>query len=53
MKHLTGLVFCTFFILSGCTTMTSEEVNNKRNELDTMAKKAIAELVKKDSSLRL
>lgn len=39
-------------LLTACSTMSSEEKNTKRAELDAMATKAIAGLVEQDETLR-
>ena len=40
------------FTLVGCTTLTTEEKEQKRNALDDMAKETIAALVKKDVKIQ-
>ncbi len=41
-----------FFIISGCSSMSALEKDQKRSELDEMAEKAIAGLVKQDPSIQ-
>jgi len=40
------------FILSGCSSMSETEINQKRSELDEMAETAIAGLIKQDSAIQ-
>lgn len=39
-------------LIISCSTMTVDELNTKRNELDTMANKAVNDLVTKDPALK-
>lgn len=51
MKTIHSILFILFF-LTGCAGMTASEKDNKRSELDTMAKAAIDGLLKKDAELQ-
>ena len=42
----------TLLFVTGCSTMTTEERDAKRAELDEMAKKAIAGLIEQDPSIK-
>lgn len=42
----------SLLLVAGCSSMTVSEKETKRNELDTMAEKAIAGLVEKDASIQ-
>lgn len=52
MKNkLTLFVFILFFV-SGCSTMTTAEKEQKRSELNDMAEKAIAGLIEQDATIK-
>ena len=46
------LIILAIFLLTGCASMTATEKDNKRNELDLMAKTAIDGLVEQDAGLQ-
>ena len=52
MKSIIALFLSASLLVSGCSTMTPEELNTKRNELDAMAKKAVYDLTAKDPTLK-
>ncbi len=45
-------VLIMIFLLSGCATMTKEEQEEKRAQLDSMAKATVDELVKQQPELQ-
>lgn len=45
MKTILALFVGMLFVITACSTMTTTEKEQKRNELDTMAKETIASLV--------
>ncbi len=51
MKSI-SLILSAIFLLSGCASMTTAEKDNKRSELDLMAKTAIDGMVKQDAELQ-
>ena len=51
MKKLITLLFLLFHV-TACSTMTTTEKEQKRNDLDTMAKDAIARLVEQEDGLQ-
>ena len=51
MKYARYLLICTLLLFSGCSTMTTEELTTKRNELNAMANKAVNDLTGKDPAL--
>lgn len=52
MQKLKIFMLLTTFVVSACSTMSTNELVSKRNELNTMAEKAIAGLVAKDPILQ-
>jgi hypothetical protein len=48
----TGILL-SMLLMAGCSTLTTEEKDTKRAELDVMAEKAIAGLVEKDIGLQV
>lgn len=53
MKYIWYLLISTSVFITGCSTMTIDELNNRRNELDTMADNAVKELVTNDPALNV
>ena len=51
MKKYMVLLLSTLFFLPGCSVMTTQDIESKRNELDAMAAKAILELKEKEPDL--
>ena len=47
-----NLLLLTLFLLTGCASITTAEKDNKRSELDLMAKTAIDGLVEQDAELQ-
>ena len=47
-----NLVLLSLLFVAGCSSMTVSEKETKRNELDTMAEKAIAGLVERDAAIQ-
>lgn len=52
MKAIQILFLSFLLVISGCSSLTSTEQDEKRSELDAMAAKAIAELIEQDPTLR-
>ena len=52
MKKILLLLLTLIFVLSGCSTMTTSEKEQKRNELDAMAEKTIAGLIEQDEKVK-
>lgn len=52
MNKFQIFLLVTLFVLTGCSTMTSSEKNQKRSELDDMAAKAIAGLVEQNAKIK-
>lgn len=52
MKKILLFLIGATIIISGCSTMTSAEQEQKRSELDAMAEKAIAGLVEQDPGIQ-
>ena len=52
MKISLSLVLALLLVVAGCATMTSDEKEQKRAELDAMAEAAIAGLVEQDSGIK-
>lgn len=48
-KYLLPLIF----LIAGCSSMTVSEKEQKRSELDTMAKETIASLVEQNSNIQI
>ncbi len=46
------LILLVMFLLTGCASMTTAEIDSKRSELDSMAKTTIDGLVKQDAELQ-
>jgi len=51
MTSLFRLIIATI-VLTGCSTLTVEEAAQKRDELDSMAERAVAALIEKEPGLR-
>ena len=51
MKSLLSLCVCILLGVTGCSSMTATEKTSKRNELDTMATKAVEALKQKKTDL--
>jgi len=47
-----NFILLSLLLVSGCSTMTTEEKDSKRAELDEMAEKAIAGLLEQDPGLK-
>lgn len=47
-----NLIMLATFLLTGCASMTTTERDNKRSEIDLMAKTAVEGLVKQDAELQ-
>ena len=52
MKQILLFLIGATIIISGCSTMTTSEKEQKRSELDAMAAKAIAGLVEQDAKIQ-
>jgi len=52
MKNKLLLLIVMLSVVSGCSTMTATEKDQKRSELDTMAEKAIAGLIEQYKNVR-
>lgn len=52
MKKILLLLLTLTFVLSGCSTMTTSEKEQKRSELDAMAEKTIAGLIEQDGKVK-
>ena len=52
MNKLLLVIFCAAFVLSGCSTMSADERDNKRSDIDAMAEAAIAGIVERDSKVQ-
>lgn len=52
MKKLRLLLITILLFATGCSTMTVTEKEQKRSEIDAMAKKAIAGLIEKDAGVQ-
>jgi len=52
LKKLRLLLITILLIVTGCSTMTATEKEQKRSEIDAMAKKAIAGLIKEDANVK-
>lgn len=52
MKKVLSLCICIFVFVSGCSSMTATEKTSKRNELNTMAIKAMEALKQKETGLQ-
>ena len=52
MKLSLLIMLFSFFAITGCSTMTPSEQNQKRSELNSMAEKAIAGLIKQDPAIK-
>ena len=53
MKNKLLLLIVMLSVVSGCSTMTATEKEQKRSELDTMAEKAIAGLIEQDAGIKM
>ena len=47
-----SIILLSLLLVTGCSTMTTEEKDNKRAELDEMASKTIAGLLEQDPGLQ-
>ncbi len=52
MKNKLLLLIVMLSVVSGCSTMTATEKDQKRSELDAMAEEAIAGLIEQDENVR-
>lgn len=52
MKTALSLCVCILVFVTGCSTMTTTEITSKRNELDSMATKAVEALKQKETDLQ-
>ena len=52
MNKLLLIVLSVVFVLSGCSTMSADERDKKRSDIDAMAEEAIAGLVERDSKVQ-
>jgi len=52
MRTALSLCICILVGVTGCSSMTATEKTSKRNELDTMATKAVAALKQKETDLQ-
>ena len=52
MNKLLLVVMSIVFVLSGCSTMSVEERDQKRSDIDAMAEEAIAGLIERDSKVQ-
>jgi hypothetical protein len=52
MKKLRFLLIGVLLFATGCSTMTATEKEQKRSEIDAMAKKAVAGLIEKDAAVQ-
>lgn len=52
MNKLFFIMLSVVFVLSGCSTMSIEERDQKRSDIDQMAEDAIAGLVERDSKVQ-
>lgn len=52
MKKILLLLVTLTFVLSGCSTMTTSEKEQKRSELNAMAEKTIAGLIEQDGKVK-
>ena len=52
MNKTLALLICMLFVITGCSTMTVTEKDQKRSELDAMAETAIAGLIEQDANLK-
>ena len=52
MKQILLFLIGATIIISGCSTMTTSEKEQKRSELDAMAAKAIVGLVEQDAKIQ-
>lgn len=52
MKNILGLFTCALLIASGCSSMTTAEIENKRVELNAMADKTVEALKQKETDLQ-
>ncbi len=51
MKKLYILLVAITYVITGCATLTTSEKEQKRSEINAMAKKAIAGLIEQDATL--
>ncbi len=52
MEKTLALLICMLFVITGCSTMTVTEKDQKRSELDAMAETAIAGLIEQDANVK-
>jgi len=52
MEKTLALLICMLFVITGCSTMTVTEKDQKRSELDAMAETAIAGLIEQDAKVK-
>ena len=51
-KKTHALLICLLFVVTGCSTMTVAEKDQKRSDLDAMAETAIAGLIEQDANIK-
>ncbi|MCK5395363.1 MAG: hypothetical protein KAJ32_05185, partial [Gammaproteobacteria bacterium] len=52
MKKLLIILMITVSVVTGCSTMTAREKDQKRSELDVMAQTAITELIQQNPKIQ-
>ena len=52
MNRLLLVIISSVFVLSGCSTMSVDERDEKRSSIDAMAEEAIAGLIERDSKVQ-